>query len=89
MTDNEIMECFKLGTSLCSNDDVDRADINNIIKELENCAEHMLPYIHKYYTDKKKACKDCVHFSRKENKCSYAIRQACIYSLDKKEFRRK
>lgn len=87
MTDNEIMEAFKLGTALCSDDDVERKDITAIIEILEKAAKDMIPYIVKYKNEEKN-CKYCKNYDKDYRRCNN-YNNKCYYSIKREDFRRK
>lgn len=87
MTDNEVIYCFQNGCSLLNSDDVDSEDLIGIRRELEKCAQNMLPYIHKYITKKK--CKNCKNNKNNKKLTSYIeckFRSECMETIERAEF---
>lgn len=84
MTDNEVIWCFQNGCSLLGNDDIDNSDISQIRRELEKCAENMLPIIHRCITHKD--CQEC----KEKNKNGYCKHreEKCYYTIDRPFFKK-
>lgn len=83
MTDNEVIYCFQKGCSLLDSDDVDREDLNGIRRELEKCAQNMLPYIHRYIT--KRDCRNCKH-NKKLSYVDCKFRNECMETIERGKF---
>lgn len=83
MTDNEVIYCFQNGCSLLDSDDVDREDMNGIRRELEKCAQNMLPYIHRYIT--KRDCSKC-KYNKKLSYVDCKFRNECMETIERDKF---
>lgn len=86
MTDNEIIWAFNNGCDLLNNDDVDNEDLVQLKRCLEKCAEGMIPYVHKYVTEK--PCKDCKN-ADSYGRCNKYNSSKCYSTIDRKYFERK
>lgn len=85
MTDNEVIFAFVNGCELLKSDDVSLEDMHSIRLALDNCAKNLIPYVHKYVTQRD--CHQCKHNKSKHRdytECKHI--ELCYGTVDRKYF---